>query len=112
MGTDWYPNRYWSYVSAFGNTDRDQSNDRQVSSNTARAYAPGWASMALIANCWASELGSAENTGAGNRCSGLAGVQMYACATGRWAGGTAVHSDSRSGDSCIWEHSANVITRE
>ena len=95
-----------------GKTDRDQSNDRQVSSNTARAYAAGLRLDGLDRELLGQRVGSGENTGAGNRCSGLAAVQMYACAIGRWAGGTVVHSDSRSGDSCILAQSANVITRE
>ena len=39
-------------------------------------------------------LGRGENLDGGNRSSGLAEVQMYAWAIGRWSGGTAVHSAS------------------
>src|ERR1700683_488870 len=68
--------------------------------------------MAVMAKLSASWLGPGENFGDGNLSSGDCDVHMYACAIGRLAGGTVVHSASSSAGSFILAHSANVITRE
>ena len=68
--------------------------------------------MARMAKFSASWLGTGENFDGGKRSSGDWVVQMYACAIGRWAGGTVVHSESSLTGTFILAQSANVITRE
>src|SRR5579859_3756495 len=68
--------------------------------------------MARMANFFASELGTGENFGGGNRFSGDCGPQMYSPSAGRWAGGVVSHSHSSLTGTRILEHSAKVITRE